>query len=368
MSLSSSCRASNPDYLYRMIQTLEVKDFVDRFREKKIALLDARSESEFKQGHIPGAVNIPLLNDEHRKIVGTIYKQKGREAAVLSGFDLVGGKFGDLVRSARELSEDKQIMLYCWRGGMRSNIMAWTLNTAGFNVTLLKGGYKTFRRYTLEQFNQHKRIIVIGGRTGTGKTDLLRQLKKNGEQVIDLEALANHKGSAFGALGEDPQPRNEHFENMLGMEWSLVDPERNLWLENESVLIGAVKIPDHIYERMRNAPVIELQCNMESRMKRIMHDYGKFGSDILAENTMKLTKRLGDQRARKAIEALLNGDKKTWMEETLFYYDKTYDYGMAQRKPDKIFSVEFKADETIESLAERVLLQAHQLDKQPALK
>jgi tRNA 2-selenouridine synthase len=347
-----------------MIQSADIKEFTDRLQQKKITLIDARSESEFKQGHIPGAVNIPLLNDEHRKIVGTIYKQKGREAAVLSGFDLVGGKFGDIVRAVSELSADKQVMLYCWRGGMRSNIIAWTLNTAGFKVTLLKGGYKTFRRWVLEQFNYQKKIVIIGGRTGSGKTDLLRELKKKGKQVIDLEALASHKGSAFGGLGENPQPRNEHFENMLAMEWSQIDPDQNLWLENESILIGSVKIPDGVYEMMRTASVIELQCDIETRMKRIMNDYGKYGSDILAENTMKLTKRLGDQRARKAIEALLNNDKKTWMEETLFYYDRTYDYGMSQRKPEKIFSVEVKAGDTMDLVSDRVLAYVQRLDKQ----
>ncbi len=347
-----------------MAETVNIEEFLAQLSTEKILLLDARSESEFKQGHIPGAVNLPLLNDEHRALVGTTYKQKGREAAVLQGFDLVGEKFGDFARKAVELSEDKHAMLYCWRGGMRSNIMSWILSMAGFKITLLKGGYKTFRRWTLDQFKVQKKIAVIGGRTGTGKTEVLKLLIEKGEQVIDLEGLAHHKGSAFGGLGEKPQPRIEHFENQLALQWSHIDENKILWLENESILIGSVKIPDPVFEMMRTAPVVELQCDMETRMKRILKDYGKFSVDILAENTMKLTKRLGDLRARKAVEALLNNDKRTWMEETLFYYDKAYDYGRAQRNPEKMFSIEQKENETMESVAERVLSQVPQVQKQ----
>jgi tRNA 2-selenouridine synthase len=347
-----------------MAETVNIEEFLDQLSNAKTLLLDARSESEFKQGHIPGAVNLPLLNDEHRVLVGTTYKQKGREAAVLQGFDLVGDKFGDFARKAIELSENKQVMLYCWRGGMRSNIMSWVLSITGFKITLLKGGYKTFRRWTLDQFNQEKKIVVIGGRTGTGKTDVLKLLKEKGEQVIDLEALAHHKGSAFGGLGEKPQPRIEHFENQLAIQWSNIDANKILWLENESILIGSVKIPDPIFEMMRNAPVIEIQSDLETRMNRILKDYGKFAVEILAESTMKLTKRLGDLRARKAIEALLNNDKKTWMEETLSYYDKTYDYGMLQRKPEKRYSVQQDKDESMTSVAERILALSQQMEKQ----
>src|SRR5205085_480197 len=235
---------------------------------------------------------------------------------------------------------------------------------AGFKVILLKGGYKTFRRWTLDQFAMKKNIFILGGRTGSGKTEVLKALKQKGEQVIDLEALANHKGSAFGGLGEKPQPRIEHFENQLAIEWNTMNDTKILWLENESILIGSVKIPDPVFEMMRQAPVIELQSDLETRMERILKDYGKFALEVLKESTMKLTKRLGDLRARKAIEALLNNDKKTWMEETLSYYDKTYDYGMTKRKPENVFSVERDKNETMESVADRVFSLSKQLEQQ----
>lgn len=341
-------------YLYLVAEIVTIENFIGKFRKEGLLLLDVRSESEYRQGHIPGAVNLPLLNDEHRAVVGTTYKKKGREAAVLSGFDLVGNKFGDFVRTALSLSENKQVMLYCWRGGMRSNIMAWILNMAGFKVTLLKGGYKTFRGWAREQFAVKKKLFILGGRTGSGKTEVLKALGEKGEQVIDLEGLAHHKGSAFGALGEKPQPRNEHFENLLAIEWNLADDERILWLENESITIGSVKLPDNIFEMMRTAPVIELKVDMQLRVKRILTDYGKFPVEALAENTLKLKKRLGDLRTRKAVEALNNGDKKEWLEEILFYYDRAYDFGMAKRKPESVFVVEQDNLET-HAFADRII-------------
>ncbi len=347
-----------------MAEILKVEEFLGEQNREKVLLLDVRSESEYRHGHIPGAVSFPLLNDEHRVIVGTTYKQQGREAAVLKGFELVGNKFADFAKNALELTGNKHVMIYCWRGGMRSNIMSWVLSMAGMKVTLLKGGYKSFRRWTLDQFSQPKRIVVIGGRTGSGKTEMLKMLKEKGQQVIDLEALANHKGSAFGALGEKPQPRTEHFENLLGIEWNKTDESRIIWLENESILIGSVKIPDPVFEMMRIAPVVELRCDLESRMKRILRDYGKFAVELLAENTMKLTKRLGDLRARKAVEALLNNDKETWMKETLSYYDKSYDYGMTLRKPEKIFPFELGGSETMAAVVDNIISFSKKIDKE----
>ena len=337
-----------------MAEVVVLEDFLKRIEEGGSLLLDVRSESEFKQGHIPGAVNLPLLNDEHRAIVGTIYKQKGREAAVLSGFDLAGNKFGNFVRTVLELSPKKQVLLYCWRGGMRSNIMAWILNMAGFKVTLLKGGYKFFRRWTVDQFNRQYKIIIIGGRTGSGKTDVLKCLKAKGEQVIDLEALANHKGSAFGSMGELLQPRNEYFENLLAMEWSRVDGGKILWLENESITIGSVKLPNSVFEMMRAAPVVELKVSLEARSKRILEVYGKFSVDALVENTMKLKKRLGDLRTRQAVEALQSDNKGAWLAEVLAYYDSAYDYGMAQRKKDSTMMIEWKDEESVDKVVEKI--------------
>ena len=199
-------------------QTLVIDDFLKLYRKKSPLLIDTRSEKEYEKAHIPGAVNIPILNNEHRHIVGTIYKEEGRQAAVMKGFELVGPLFKEKMEMALQLAEGREVFVYCWRGGMRSNILAWLLKMAGLRVTLLQGGYKAFRNYLLPILDVEYKIIILGGQTGSGKTEMLSLLKSAGEQVIDLEHLASHKGSAFGLLGMPEQPSQEQFENMLALE------------------------------------------------------------------------------------------------------------------------------------------------------
>ena len=166
-----------------MSSLLTTEEFLNKFDNEGLLLIDARSELEFTHAHIPGAVNIPLLNNEHRHLVGIEYKKKGREAAVSLGFELVGPHFHEYIKKANELSDKKEAMIYCWRGGMRSSIMAWLLSMAGFKVFLLKGGYKSFRNLILSQFTLPRKILILGGHTGCGKTDLLKELKKLGEEI-----------------------------------------------------------------------------------------------------------------------------------------------------------------------------------------
>ena len=262
-----------------MSELLTAGIFIRKHLDEKLCLIDVRSEKEFAQAHIPGAVNIPLLNDEHRKQVGITYKSNGREAAVVKGFDLAGEKFGDFIREVKRRTSGKGVMVYCWRGGMRSGIMSWILEMGGFKCYLLKGGYKFYRRHVLEVLEQPRKVVVIGGKTGTGKTEVLDVLKKKGAQVICLETLASHRGSAFGALGQPQQPRNEMFQNMLAEEWMKVDPDRILFLENESLTIGPIVLPPRIYDAIRSSPVVELRMCMEQRVKRILAEYGEFPVD-----------------------------------------------------------------------------------------
>ena len=315
-----------------MSESLSADIFIRKHLDEKLLLIDVRSEKEFSQAHIPGAVNLPLLNDDHRAQVGITYKSNGREAAVIKGFDLVGEKFGDFIRAVRKLTSEKHIMVYCWRGGMRSSIMSWVLGMGGFKCFLLKGGYKSSRKYVFEVLEQPKNVIVIGGKTGTGKTEILDELKKRGEQVICLETLASHRGSAFGGLGKPPQPRNEMFQNMLAEEWIQIDENKILFLENESLTIGAIVLPPKIFELIRNSPVVELQMDLSQRVKRILAEYGQFPAEALIENTSKLFKRLGGLRTQQAIEALTEGNKELWIEYVLHYYDHSYGYASHSRK------------------------------------
>ena len=335
------------------------EEYLKLVRESGWLLLDTRSPSEYRQAHIPGAINLPLLNDEHRAAVGTAYKQQGRDAAVLLGFELVGPSFAGFVKQVRELTENREISLYCWRGGMRSGIMAWVLELAGYRVHVLKGGYKAYRARVREQLATPMPLRVLGGRTGSGKTELLQALAAAGEQVIDLEALANHKGSAFGGLGQEPQPSNEQFENLLAGRIGKLDPARRVWIENESRTIGRVKLPDTLYEAIRNAPVTELVVPDSVRRERILHEYESFPVEQLAEKTAQLQKRLGLERTRTAITALHEGRLHDWLDCILPYYDKTYDYGNSLRQEGSVTKIEQHTREDFSQLAHRLKLQTN---------
>lgn len=310
---------------------LPIDDFVDQVKLSGKVIIDARSEGEFQRGHIPGAVNIPLLNNDHRVTVGTTYKQKGRSEAVLKGFELVGPLFHEIILKTKSLCRSNEVMVYCWRGGMRSSIFCWLLDMAGFKTTVLRGGYKAFRHWCINQFALPRAIIVLGGKTGSGKTEVLQHIRNKGQQVICLESLASHKGSAFGALGQDPQPTQEHFENKLAFELSNTRSDRKLWLENESRNVGSVKIPDSLYEKMRTASVVEMNVERSIREGRILNEYGGFPKELLAEKTMKLEKRMGGQNVRAAVNALHEDDWQRWVSLLMDYYDRTYDYSSGLR-------------------------------------
>jgi tRNA 2-selenouridine synthase len=317
-----------------MISHLLLSDYLQIAH--KTAVVDVRSEDEYKQGHIPNAVNLPLLNNQERAIVGTLYKQKGNREAVQKGFELTGGKFAEFIEQAKALSVNNTISVYCWRGGMRSNIMAWLFSTAGYEVNLLKGGYKVFRNFALQQLDIKRNYLILGGKTGSGKTEMLQHLKNQGEQVVDLEALAHHKGSAFGALGQAEQPSNEQFENNLFWELNWLSDSKTIWLENESRLIGKNKLPDALYEQMRNASVVEMLLPLELRVQRILAEYGTFPTETLANITRKIEKKLGNLRMNQAITHLQNNELKQWALMMLVYYDDFYAYGLEKRAQSSI--------------------------------
>ena len=343
-----------------MSELLTITDFLTHYRSHRLLLIDSRSEGEFAKGHIPGATNIPLLNDEHRAIVGTTFKQMGRQDALIKGFELVGPHFYEIILKAKAATTSPEIMLYCWRGGLRSNIMAWLLSMSGFKVHLLKGGYKTYRQWALFQFELSRKLVILGGKTGSGKTEMLKFIETKGEQTICLESLAHHKGSAFGSLGQLPQPTQESFENELAFKLGEINPGKRTWLENESRNIGFVKIPDPLFEQMRNAVVVEMDVEKDIRKKRILSEYGEFSEEELVEKTQKLQKRMGGQYVKAAIEFLLNKDQSGWVELLLIYYDKTYSHSNEQRDMKKVNTVKIDWDHP-ELDAERLIAQADSL-------
>lgn len=295
-------------------------------------LIDVRSPKEFEQGHIPGAINIPLFNNEERAIVGTLYKQQGRQQAILKGLEIVGPKMASIVESAQNIAKNNVVFVYCWRGGMRSGSVAWLLETYGLKVYLLKGGYKTFRKAVLDSFAQQLKYIILGGKTGSGKTLILQKLKEKGEQIIDLEGIAHHKGSAFGALGEKAAPSQEQFENKIYAEILQLDPSKHIWLEDESRLIGNKVIPDGLWQQMTNAKVIHINLPFNDRLEYLVKEYGKYSVEQLKESILKITKRLGPEQTKISLEALDKNDLRTACQMCLTYYDKTYSHGLSKRE------------------------------------
>lgn len=316
-----------------MIKTNDIKAGEFLTLARSIPIIDVRAPKEFTAGHIPGATNIPIFTDEERAIVGTIYKRKGKDAAVLEGLRIVGPKLAAFVEQVGELSTEKKVLVHCWRGGMRSQSFAWLLRTAGFQVQVLKGGYKSYRKFIRQDIISPRKIVILGGMTGSGKTDVLKELIKAGEQVIDLEDLANHRGSAFGAVQGKPQPTNEQFENDVYHAWNSFDPEKTIWIENESQSVGRVWITDEFFHVMRSAPVIALQVQLESRIDRLVKEYTLEDRELLKTTCEKIKKKLGGDNLKKALKSIDENNLSEAARILLAYYDKTYQYGVAKRDP-----------------------------------
>ncbi len=313
-----------------------IDDFLARARE--IPVVDVRTPAEFASGHIPGAENLPLFSDAERAEVGTTYKQRGRADAVRSGLARVAPKMTWLADRLLEISSRSggRLLVHCWRGGMRSGSVAWLAGTLGCRATTLAGGYKAFRRRVLESFEIQREIRVVAGLTGTGKTGILAALSEKGEQVIDLEALACHKGSAFGDLGGSPQPRQEQFENDLAMAWMALPRDRPVWIEDESRMIGKCVIPHALWEQKCMARFEVVEIPGPSRIENLRRVYEGFAFDLLASRIESIRGRLGGDRANKAVAALRDGDASAACVLLLTYYDRTYQKAVEEIPDDRV--------------------------------
>ncbi len=323
--------------------------------EEKVPVIDVRSPKEFNHAHIPDAINLPLFTDDERALVGITYKNEGREIAILKGLEIVGPKMSEMLREVLTLREDlTKITIHSGRGGMRSKSMATLFDFAGIQTEVIKGGYKRYRNEARKLFSQEWQIIILGGRTGSAKTKILHALKLLGEQVIDLENLANHKGSAFGDLGEDPQPTTEMFENLLFEELRNLDPEKRIWIEDESHLIGTVFIPEPFWQKMRVAPVAYCDFPVEERINYLVNTYGDFDKDGVINSVNKIKKRLGGQHAKAALENFEAGNLSEATKIVLVYYDKSYDHGLSLRNADSIHKIELQKIEPEKNAAELI--------------
>ena len=311
---------------------LSVEAFLNQSKGK--VALDVRSPSEYEKGHIKDAISFPLFSDEERAVVGTLYKQNGKHAAMLKGLEFAGAKMAEMVKNAFILAPDKTIYVHCWRGGMRSGSVAQLLAYVGLDTFILIDGYKAYRQHVLHHFDFHPyKLNVLGGKTGSGKTDVLKALAEKGEQVLDLEGLANHRGSAFGAIMLPPQPSSEQFENLLFAQLSEMNPERPIWVESESRTIGHVFIPQGFWDKMQTSPLFLLEVPEQTRIERLIEEYSPAEASALIEALKKIQTKLGGLVYQQALNAFQNGDLATATELVLKYYDKTYAHSNAQKDP-----------------------------------
>ncbi len=324
------------------VHKIDIEEFLRLAQQYPV--LDVRSPGEYNHAHIPGANSFPLFSDEERKVVGTAYKQQSREQAIKFGLDYFGGKMRKMVEEAegiienwqktkgKEASANKTLLVHCWRGGMRSGAVAWLLDLYGFKVYSLAGGYKAFRRWTLQQFEKQYSFRILGGYTGSGKTYLLNNLQKAGETTINLEGLAHHKGSAFGNIGMPVQPSQEQFENKLALALHAAGSQNTIWLEDESQRIGDVNIPISIWHQMRKTQVFFIDIPFDERLKHIVAEYGKLEKERLVNAVIRIKKRLGGLETKEAVNALIEDRVEDCFRILLTYYDKWYSKGLHNRE------------------------------------
>jgi len=334
------------------ISTLvQIEEFLS-LREH-LPLVDVRAPIEYAEARISDAINIPLFEDEERAAIGTAYKKNGHRAAVLKGLDYVGPKMrrladrtlklvrdfgrrrttlspelkpalasGDVGRA--ELARNNQILVHCARGGMRSESFCWLAEQVELEALRLEGGYKSYRRFAQNHFSKSWNLVVLTGLTGAGKTRQLHHLHELGEQVLDLEGLANHRGSAFGGIGQGGQPRTEQFENVIFESLYRMDPSRRIWIEDESRAVGQCMVPNAFFDQLHSAPAIFMDVDVSRRARNLVVDYGDLPQDEMNAAIDRISKRLGGQNVNSAKETLAGKELEQCARILLEYYDKTY--------------------------------------------
>ena len=347
------------------IEKINIEYFLELSKQHPV--IDVRSPGEFKHAHIPGAYSLPLFTDEERAVVGTAYKQESREKAIKHGLDFFGTKMkkmveevegildlrrtiadGNLNQSGIQNRKPKIVLLYCWRGGMRSGAVGWLFDMYGFKVYTLIGGYKKFRHYVLETLKLPFDLKILGGYTGSGKTEVIKELRRKGELVIDLEDIAKHKGSAFGNIGMPRQPTQEMFENILSIELrtlryepktrgqnsnpQLIIKHSPIWLEDESQRIGLINLPNDLWQTIRKSEIYFLNIPFEERLKHLVEEYGTLDKEKMVDAIIRIKERLGGLEAKRAIEFLEQDNPIESFRILLKYYDKWYAKGLHNRE------------------------------------
>ena len=314
------------------------REKLEKFRKFNGPLIDVRSPDEYYKGNMPNSINIPLFDNEERSVIGKKYKEYGREKAIIKGLEFLSNNIDKIVNQLFEAIdfyksnnlyanlEEIRLKIYCARGGMRSQSIAWLLDKYNLKTITLKDGYKSYRKTNLESFNKKWKIILIGGKTGTGKTKLLKLLGDNDYQIIDLEGLACHRGSTFGGIGMNKQPTNEQFENLIADKLNAFNKNQKIYIEAESASIGKCKIPHELFNQMKNAERIEIIKSESNRLDELIKTYSIYDEEDLTAAVLRIKKRLGPQRTKVAIDSIKNKDWASVCKSVLEYYDKCYEH------------------------------------------
>jgi len=308
-------------------------------------LIDARTPLEFAEDHLPGAINVPLLSNEERVEIGILYKQQGPHQARIRGMELTAPRFPEMMHTIAAAAAGRPMLVYCWRGGLRSLTIATVMELTGYPVQQLIGGYKAFRNHVksgFEDFRPPGPLVVLHGMTGIGKTTLLALLRERGEAVIDLEGLAQHRGSTFGSLGLTQEDLTQkHFETLIWEAFRRLPPGKPVYIEGESRRIGRMTLPGNLYEIMQESFKVWCTASIETRVRRLTEEYGlKVYEDGLRESLLRIKKRLGGEKYAEISGYLERWEMEPFMTELIVsYYDKLY-YKVREWREDLTLSLE----------------------------
>jgi tRNA 2-selenouridine synthase len=336
-----------------LFQDITLEELFELKQKKEMITIDVRSPSEFKDASIPGSMNIPLFNDEERAEIGTLYKQVNVQAAMDRGLEIVSAKLPAFISTFREIKEQKAV--FCWRGGMRSKTSATVLSLMGIRVYRLIGGVRAYRKWVVDAIGQielPEKAYVLNGNTGSGKTDILRRLKEQGYPVLDLEGMANHRGSIFGQIGLEAN-NQKTFESLLVQDVLKYKDSPYLLLEAESKRVGKVVLPEAINHYKENGTQLVINLPMAERVKCIIQEYRP---DEHKEECIQaftgIKKRIHTPIAQE-IEAHLMGDRFEEAVQLLLehYYDPRYEHATHQYNPDQILVNAQTIDEAVDEIA-----------------